>query len=111
MSQRLCASAELVDGGPGLRFEVVKGASAQAAFAVRHRGRVHAYINRCAHVGVELDWEPGAFFDASKLYLICATHGARYAPESGRCFAGPCKGGALEPVAVEERAGAVYLLE
>ncbi len=111
MTRRLCASAELADGGPGLRFEIPDKNGPQAAFAVRFRGQVYAYLNRCAHVGVELDWQPGEFFDSGKLYLICATHGALYAPESGRCRAGPCKGGSLRPVPVEERAGAIYLVE
>ena len=54
-------------------------ASEAAAFAVRFRGRVRAFLNRCGHLPVELDWEEGRFFDASGLYLICATHGALYA--------------------------------
>ena len=57
---------------------------------------------------IELDWQPNEFFADSKLYLICATHGALYAPESGRCLGGRCNGKGLTPVPVEERDGAVY---
>jgi phosphoglycolate phosphatase len=56
------------------------GESEEPAFAVRFRGRVAAYLNRCGHVPVELDWQPNEFFDDSKLYLICATHGALVFP-------------------------------
>ena len=88
----VCASGDLVDGGDGVRFELEwRGASAQA-FAIRYRGRVHAYLNRCAHIEMELDWKAGKFFDADGEYLICSTHGALYAPESGKCRGGPCRG-------------------
>lgn len=104
----ICAAADLIDGGPGVRFTVPRYGQNEPAFVVRFRGRVFAYFNRCGHVPVELDWQHGEFFDDSKLYLICATHGALYAPESGRCLGGRCNGKGLMPVPVEERNGAVY---
>lgn len=104
----ICVSEALLDGGPGIRFAVTRHGRDEPAFAVRFRGRVFAYYNRCAHVPVELDWQPGEFFDYSKLYLICATHGALYAPESGRCLGGRCNGKGLTPIPVEERDGSVY---
>lgn len=107
----ICASSALHEGGAGVRFELEAPAGPPIpAFAIRFGGRVHAYINRCAHVPIELDWQAGEFFDYSKLYLICATHGALYAPESGHCLGGPCSGRGLTPIPVEERDGAVYLL-
>lgn len=117
MTERLlCASDALVDGGKGIRFEVADplkvGAGGTApAFAIRFRGQVHAYLNRCAHVPVEMDWQPGEFFDFSGLYLICATHGALYAPESGRCVGGRCNRKGLQALKVVERDGQVYLIE
>jgi nitrite reductase/ring-hydroxylating ferredoxin subunit len=111
LARRLCTTPELIEGGRGLRFEIQRDGLAQAAFVVRHHGKARAYVNRCAHVGVELDWNPGEFFDCSKLYLVCATHGALYAPESGRCVRGPCRGQALEALPVVERDGQVFLLE
>ncbi len=109
--RRIGASGELIEGGPGLRFTVMRAGREEAAFAVRFRGRVHAFLNRCGHVPVELDWRQGEFFDGSGLYLICATHGALYAPESGRCLGGRCNGKGLEPVAVDEHEGWVVLTE
>jgi len=70
---------------------------------------VHAYLNRCAHMPMELDWKLGKFFDIEGQLLICSTHGAIYAPDTGGCLGGPCFGGGLTPVAVEERDGKVWL--
>jgi len=101
----------LADGGPGLRFAVGKAGAEVSAFVVRYRGRVHAYVNSCAHQDIELDWLPGAFFDAEGEHLVCAMHGARYAPDTGRCVDGPCHGGRLARIPVHERAedGAVVI--
>jgi nitrite reductase/ring-hydroxylating ferredoxin subunit len=107
----ICDGSALVDGGTGVRFSVQTNEGEQPAFAVRYGGKVYAYVNRCAHVPVELDWMDGAFFDYSKLYLICATHGAMYLPNTGVCVQGPCPGKRLKPVAVEERGGQVLLLK
>jgi len=106
---RICASAELIERGPGRRFEVRLDGELAPAFVVRYNGRACAFLNRCAHVSVELDWEPGRFFDPAQVYLICSTHGAVYEPDSGRCVAGPCKGARLSAIAVEERDGSIYL--
>jgi nitrite reductase/ring-hydroxylating ferredoxin subunit len=105
----ICASDELLDGGRGVRFMVDRHGVSQPAFVVRFGGRVHAYLNRCAHVPVEMDWQPGEFFDHSRLYLVCATHGALYAPESGRCLGGRCDGKGLVALAVIEHDGQVFL--
>lgn len=107
----ICNSSTLQEGGKGVRFVVQDADGAQPAFAVRYDGQVYAYINRCAHVPVELDWMDGDFFDYSKLYLICATHGAMYLPDSGLCVQGPCPGKRLWPVKVEERNGQVLLIK
>jgi nitrite reductase/ring-hydroxylating ferredoxin subunit len=107
----ICASADLVDGGDGVRFSVRRYGVDEPAFVVRFRGQPRAYLNRCAHTPIELDWQHGKFFDDSGLYLICATHGALYAPESGRCLGGRCNGRGLVAVPVEERDDGIYLIE
>lgn len=105
----ICRSEALVDGGDGVRFKVVRWGRDESAFVVRFSGKAFAYFNRCSHSPVELDWQAGQFFDHSKLYLICAMHGALFAPEDGACLMGRCAGKGLEPLAIEERDGAVYL--
>lgn len=107
----ICASAELLEGGSGVRFEYALDADIQPAFAVRYNGIVHAYLNRCAHISVELDFNAGEFFDESGLFLVCATHGAMYEAETGACAGGPCAGKGLYKLSVLERDGNVYVVE
>ena len=104
----VCASGELIDGGLGVRFPVVAFGSEATGFAVRYGGKVYAYLNRCAHVPVELDWFKGEFFESGKLHLMCSTHGAIYVPDTGVCAGGPCRGGKLRPIGVREVDGEVY---
>jgi nitrite reductase/ring-hydroxylating ferredoxin subunit len=105
----ICASGELAEAGDGVRFELEWEGETTPAFAIRHGGRVHAYVNRCAHIAMELDWKQGKFFDTDGEYLICSTHGALYAPESGACRGGPCRGAKLVGLNVFEADGNVYL--
>lgn len=107
----LCTSAVLTDGGKGFRFSVQLYGREEPAFAIRYLGMVYAYLNRCTHVPTELDWTPGDFFADDQRYLICATHGALYAPESGRCVGGRCNGKGLKALPVREMDGQVYLLD
>ena len=51
----LCHSGDLVDGGDAVPFDVVYGGQTCRAFAVRYEGVVHAYLNRCSHVAMEMD--------------------------------------------------------
>ena len=106
----ICPSTSLVEKGDGVRFEAAVGSQRESAFAIRFHGRVHAYVNRCAHIAYELDFQPGKFFDGDSVYLICSTHGALYEPDTGRCVAGPCKGHALKRVPVVERDGEVLAM-
>jgi nitrite reductase/ring-hydroxylating ferredoxin subunit len=105
----VCASGDLIDFGDGVRFEVEVSGALEPAFVVRYQGRVYAYRNRCAHMPMELDWMPGKFFDIGGLHLVCSTHGAAYAPDTGRCLRGPCFEEGLVPVPVEERNGRVVV--
>jgi nitrite reductase/ring-hydroxylating ferredoxin subunit len=106
----ICAAAAVEEGGRGVRFEVDWYGRAEPAFVVRFRGELRAYLNRCAHVPVTLDWQEGEFFDSEARYLICGTHGAIYEPASGLCVLGPCKGRRLVALRVEERDGQVFWL-
>ncbi|HET7731618.1 MAG TPA: Rieske (2Fe-2S) protein [Usitatibacter sp.] len=107
----ICASAALQEGGLGVRFPLDPPLDGgQNGFAVRHGGKVHAYVNRCPHMGTELDWQPGEFFEEAGLYLICSTHGALFEPKDGFCVAGPCRGASLQPLEIAERDGQVFLL-
>ncbi len=107
----ICASSALQDGGDGVRFSVNVGTAQTAAFAIRFQEQAHAYLNRCRHVPMELDWNPGKFFDSDATLLICSTHGALYDAANGACRGGPCQGHGLIRVPIIERDGLVLILE
>ena len=92
----LCRSADLQDGGLAVPFDVSYAGQTCRAFAIRYRGVAHAYLNRCTHVAMEMDYQPNRFFDDSGQWLLCATHGAAYLPETGECAGGPCRGGLVK---------------
>lgn len=105
---RLCPADQLVEGGRAHVFDLLEWQRPVRAFVLRFDGQVHGYINRCAHVPVELDWQPGRVFDETGRWVICAVHGATYDPGSGLCVAGPCVHKRLKPITVREEAGLVY---
>ena len=107
-ARHLCAADALVERGRALVFDVLHFGEPARAFALRFDGRVVAYLNRCVHVPSELDWQAGEFLDAERAWIVCSTHGALYAPTSGRCVGGPCGRGRLTALVVEERDGEVY---
>ncbi|MBI3368197.1 MAG: Rieske 2Fe-2S domain-containing protein [Burkholderiales bacterium] len=106
--QPLCASAALVEREPAQVFDVLLWRQPARAFAMRFDGKVVAYVNRCAHVPVEMDWQPGHFLDLDKRWIVCSIHGASYEPANGRCVGGPCGAGRLMPILTAEREGLVY---
>lgn len=103
----LCRSGDLVEGELAVPFDVNYAGQSCRAFAVRFRGVPHAYLNRCTHVAMELDWLPNRVFDETGQWLLCASHGAAYLPDSGHCAAGPCHG-ALVKIELSENNGVVF---
>lgn len=87
----------------GVRFRVTLDGIPREAFAVRWRGQLHAFVNTCRHEGLELDFGDAHFFDEEADALVCCHHGARYDPATGACKGGPCAGGRLTPLALEQR--------
>ncbi len=107
----ICAAEAVEEQGRGVRFELQRAGVTRPAFVIRFAGAPRAFVNQCGHVPVELDWQEGEFFDDSRLYLICSTHGALYDPASGCCVGGRCAGRGLTPLTVVEREGHIYLME
>lgn len=103
----LCQSSDLLDSGLAVAFDVRYGGQTCSAFAIRFEGRAHAYLNRCTHIAMEMDYQPNHFFDASGRWLLCATHGAMYAPDTGAGVGGPCRGG-LVKIVLSESDGVVH---
>lgn len=96
-------SSNLLEKSRGIRFALPVLGEFATGFVIRYHGKAHAYVNQCAHVPVELDWNQGEFFTLGKDYLICATHGAHYQPDTGYCIMGPCKGKSLQSLPVTEQ--------
>ena len=91
----------LENGSKGLVFSVeLKDAdqdnSTVPAFAIRFNDEIFVYKNICGHIAVNLDFMPGQFFDDEGQHLVCATHGALYEANTGKCLGGPCYGVGLE---------------
>ena len=92
----------------GMRFTVHVDGLRSDAFVVRYRGAFHAYLNTCRHELLPLDFGDARFFDDDYDALVCCHHGARYRVETGECVCGPCEGGRLTPLELEERDGALW---
>ncbi len=107
VAQDLCASERLSERGLALVFDVLWQGQPVRAFALRMGGRVVAYLNRCAHMPAEMDWNPGQFLDSQGQWIICSIHGALYDPGSGECVAGPCTGRRLVRLETIERDGRI----
>jgi nitrite reductase/ring-hydroxylating ferredoxin subunit len=103
------APAAEVPPGAAAKFPVNWRGTKVEGFVVNFDGRYHAYVNRCAHAGTPLDWWPSEFFTDDGRLLICATHGALFEPDSGRCAGGPCGGSALWPLVARVEDGQVIV--
>lgn len=102
----LCSSADLVERGEAVPFDIQYAGRKARGFAVRFNGQVHAYLNQCGHVPMEMDYQPNRFFDLTGQYLVCATHGAYYCPQTGQCRGGPGRR-PLVKIAIAEADGVV----
>ncbi|HXG20375.1 MAG TPA: Rieske 2Fe-2S domain-containing protein [Methylomirabilota bacterium] len=67
-------------------------------FLVNYKGQLFAYVNRCRHVPMTMDWVENQFLTEDKRYILCATHGAAYEPDTGECVFGPPCGRFLDRV-------------
>lgn len=98
---------------PGSRgFRVLSTESGELEIFVVHRqGRFSAFINRCPHRGMPLEWQPDAFLDDEGEHIICATHGALFAIGDGACLGGPCRGQGLTPLTLKREGDDLYLAQ
>ncbi len=85
---RVCTSAALKPG-ESLKFMLPVRGTDEECFLINFRGNYHAYVNRCRHVPMAMDWIDNQFFAEHGRYLMCQTHNAYYEPSTGECIAGP----------------------
>ena len=104
----LCRADEIADGA-ARGFTV--GPQKLRILVARRGADLHAYVNRCPHVGTPLDWSDDEFMDRERRHLMCATHGALFRVDDGVCVAGPCQGDRLEPFPIAVRDGVVFALD
>ena len=104
----LLSLATLADGALA-EAEAMLDGDAESLVLFREGDSVRAWLNVCPHAGRRLDWAPGQFLKSREGQLVCAAHGATFELAGGQCVAGPCRGDALRPVAVEVRDGQVWL--
>ena len=90
MALRLCSLDELPEGS-ARGFAVLQ----THVLALRVRGAVFVYLNRCPHLGVPLQWYEDRFLDEDGAFIRCASHGALFERETGLCVQGPCRGDSL----------------
>lgn len=91
--------------GPGrvATFAFVRAGEPFTGFVVVGAdGAPRAYVNRCPHVPYPLDFGDGEVLDHDRHTIVCANHGARFDPSSGRCIWGPARGRGLEPLPVRD---------
>lgn len=95
--------------GQTARLRLSRQGKTVDAFLVNWGGEHHAYVNQCPHAGTTLDLWPNEFFTEDGRHLICATHGAIFAPDTGTCVEGPCPGARLARLRVEREGDAVVV--
>ncbi|MGC1344490.1 MAG: Rieske 2Fe-2S domain-containing protein [Candidatus Binataceae bacterium] len=104
------ARADSLKPGESLKFMLpIRGAD-EECFVINFTGEFHAYVNRCRHVPMAMDWVDNQFFAEEGRYLMCQTHNAYYEPGSGECIAGPesACGKFLYRVPIEIEDGMIY---
>jgi nitrite reductase/ring-hydroxylating ferredoxin subunit len=78
-----------VKPGKSMKFLLPIRGVDEECFVINYRGHLHAYVNRCRHIPMAMDWVDNQFFAERGRYLMCPTHSAYYEPDSGECIAGP----------------------
>jgi len=97
-----------LEHGTSKKFTMRRGGRDLEALLVNYQGNHFAYVNRCPHTGITLDWVNNQFFSSDSRYLMCATHGAVFEPPSGECIWGPCVGLSLQSLPIEIDDGQIY---
>jgi len=97
-----------LEHGTSKKFTMRRGGRDLEALLVNYQGNHFAYVNRCPHTGITLDWVNNQFFSSDSRYIMCATHGAVFEPPSGECIWGPCVGLLLQSLPIEIDDGQIY---
>jgi nitrite reductase/ring-hydroxylating ferredoxin subunit len=92
-------------------FKIGEGDWPLRGFLVRTRDQVHAYVNRCPHVGHPLNLMPNRFLTRDSSMIVCSSHGALFEKSTGYCVAGPCTGRSLKSLPLRVVDGLILLAD
>ena len=98
---------EDISEGSAKSFLIEIDGSKKEVLIVRKADQVFGYLNWCPHRGTPLDWLKDNFLDRGGHLIVCATHGAYFRIEDGKCVSGPCVGDRLRPYPVEVTNGII----
>jgi nitrite reductase/ring-hydroxylating ferredoxin subunit len=108
ISGKLVAHVGELEHGTSKKFIMKRAGREFEALLINFEGRHFAYVNRCPHTGITLDWVNNQFFSSDQRYVMCATHGAVFEPPTGECIWGPCLGLALQSLPLKIEDGQIY---
>ncbi len=94
--------AGLTEDGAARTFEYEDRLGQQSeGFVMRWKDGFVAYENRCPHWSIPLGWDDENFLGRDHKSILCPMHGARFDPETGHCWEGPCLGDTLDKFEVD----------
>jgi nitrite reductase/ring-hydroxylating ferredoxin subunit len=96
----LCRLDEIADGS-GLEVTFGAGSEPFRVLLLRRGDTVWAYLNRCPHFSLPLNYEPQQFVTLDAEVIMCAHHAAFFRFDDGVCFDGPCMGASLEAIPLQ----------
>ena len=108
--EEFVATVDELTPGQTRKFILRIEGSEEECFVVNYQGQLRAYVNRCCHVPMTMDWVDNQFFNEEKRFILCATHGACYEPESGECVSGPPFGEFLIKIPLSIVDGKIFAL-
>ncbi len=105
----LCRADEIVEG-EARAFSSPTG-SRTKLFVVRREAKLFAYWDACPHYGdTPMAWRNNEYLNASRDRIVCASHGAEFDIETGRCVLGAALGKSLTRASIKTSAtGELYL--
>ena len=102
------AKVDELEPGATKKFLFLVDGLETECFLVNYEGEYFAYINRCSHVPMTMDWIENQFMTEDGRYILCATHGAAFEPATGECIFGPPCGKFLVPITLNVLGGKIY---
>jgi nitrite reductase/ring-hydroxylating ferredoxin subunit len=108
LTRVLCSLAELDETG-SRGFAVGEGDWPLRGFIVKTPQGVAAFVNYCPHAGHPLNFRPHRFLTPDGALILCGSHGALFARDTGLCILGPCAGQSLTRIPVDVVNGFVML--